>query len=433
MLPFHDSVYAGRPALSLPADTVTPMSQTMSSDAARRIALSAHGFARRRAVTPGPRQFVSVLNSLGVLQIDSVNVFERSHYLPVFARLGAYDKSALDALTLRTPTRVTEWWAHEATFLRTEDLPLWGWKMRMLRERDLSEESSWANAHASELDWVRSELAERGPSLAREIETDVGRTRGTWWDWSTVKQALEMLFRWGEVAVAGRTSTFERRYALAEQVLPEHVRTAEVSREDAVRELVRRAARATGIATASDLADYYRLPENVTTQAIRELQDAGELTHVHVDGWTRGSRALDAWMPKGQVRPRAIDAAALLSPFDPVVWSRQRAERLYDFRYRIEIYTPRHKRMYGYYVLPVLIGDRLAARVDLKSDRKAGVLRVHSAWAEPHAPADTVERLSQVLRAAARWQEHDSISVGSRGDLTNALAQTLSASRHETS
>ncbi|WP_166984251.1 winged helix-turn-helix domain-containing protein [Paramicrobacterium fandaimingii] len=408
------------------------MSQKITADAARRIALSAHGFARRRTATPGPRQFASVIDSLGALQIDSVNVFERSHYLPVFARLGAYDKSALDALTHRSPARVTEWWAHEATFLRTGDLPLWGWKMRMLRERDLADDSSWANAHAAELDWVRRELAARGPSLAREIETDVDRARGSWWDWSTVKHALEMLFRWGEVAIAGRTSTFERRYALAEQVLPDHVRATEISRDDAVRELVRRAARATGIATASDLSDYYRLPVEFTTQAIRELHDEGELTHVHVDGWTRGSRALDVWMPTGQVRPRAVSADALLSPFDPVVWSRPRAERLFDFRYRIEIYTPRHKRVYGYYVLPVLIGDRLAARVDLKSDRKAGVLRVQSAWAEPHAPADTVERLSQVVRAAAQWQEHDSISVGSRGDLSNAVAHTLGASRHET-
>ncbi|PFG31765.1 hypothetical protein ATJ78_2744 [Paramicrobacterium agarici] len=417
--------------MSVSADTVISMSQTISRDAARRIALAAQGFARPRRARPGTRTFTSMLESLGVLQIDSVNVFERSHYLPVFARLGPYDKSALDALTHRRPKRVTEWWAHEATFLRTDDLPLWAWKMRMLRERDLADEESWANAHKAELEWVRSELAARGPLYVRDIETDAERRRGPWWDWSAVKHALETLFRWGEVAVAGRSTTFERRYALAEQVLPDHVLGAEVPRDDAIRELVRRAARATGVATASDLADYYRLPSALTAQAIRELHEAGELTSVHVDGWRRGTRNLDAWMPAGQVRPRSVSADALLSPFDPVVWSRQRAERLFDFHYRIEIYTPRHKRVHGYYVLPVLIGDRLAARVDLKSDRQARVLRVQSAWAEPDAPADTVERLSQVLRAAAHWQEHDSITVGTRGDLSDALARTLTAPRHD--
>lgn len=418
-------------SLSEAADSVFEMSQTISPDAARRIALAAQGFARPRPARPGPRQFSRVLDSLGVLQIDSVNVFERSHYLPVFARLGAYDKSALDALTHSRPERVTEWWAHEATFLRTEDLPLWAWKMRALRERDLSERDSWAKAHTAELDWVRRELTARGPSLAREMETDVGRSRGTWWDWSTVKRALETLFRWGDVAIAGRTSTFERRYALAEHVIPSHIRATEIRREDAVRELVRRAALASGVATASDLADYYRLPVNATTQAVRELQDAGVLTRVHVNGWRASGRQLDAWMPAGQVRPRAVTADALLSPFDPVVWSRQRAERLFGFRYRIEIYTPRHKRVHGYYVLPVLIGDRLVARVDLKSDRQAHVLRVQSAWREPGAPPDTVERLSQVLRATALWQEHDSISVGSRGNAVDTLAQSLVAPRHE--
>lgn len=408
------------------------MSTTLSTDAARRIALAAQGFTRSQPPSPGTRHFGGLLDRLGILQIDSVNVFARSHYLPVFARLGSYSPGDLDALTHARPASVTEWWGHEATFMRTADLPLWRWKMARLQQRDLADEDSWANTHAGVIEWVRSELAERGPSVAQEIETDAERGRSGWWEWSEVKRALETLFRWGEVATAGRTSTFQRRYALAEQVVPREVRERDVSEGDAVRELVRRAAVRTGVATASDLADYHRLPTALTMTAIHELEEAGELNRVHVDGWRRGGRPLAAWMPSEQRVPRAVDAHAILSPFDPVVWTRDRAERLFDFHYRIEIYTPRHKRVHGYYVLPVLIGDQLVARVDLKNDRAAGVLRVQSAWKQANIGADTVERLTTLLRATAEWQGNEQISVGIRGDFSDAVADALGAPRHET-
>lgn len=407
------------------------MSQQISAPAARRIALAAQGFARPRPSRVGTRQLGLLLERLGVLQIDSVNVFERSHYLPVFARLGSFDKSALDALTLGGRGRMIEWWGHEATFMHRESLLLWRWKMRRLRDKDLSSPTSWAGENAGLLQWLRDELADKGPLVSSEIEHDANHSRAGWWEWSDVKRGLETLFRWGDVVSAGRTSSFERRYALPQHVLPAELLGLEIDADEAARTLVDHAASATGIASAADLADYYRLPRDMTRTAISELADAGRLLPVSVEGWTAGGRNMPAWMHVDARRPRQVDASALLSPFDPVVWSRARAERLFDFRYRIEIYTPRHKRVHGYYVLPVLIGDRLAARLDLKNDRQERVLRVQSAWLEPGAPADVVERIASLLQETAAWQGAEMISVGDRGELSSPLAAELRSARHE--
>lgn len=400
----------------------------MTVGQARRIALAAQGLgARRRSSddgtdrTPGVRQLTALVRRLGLLQIDSVNVFDRSHYLPVLARLGPYDKAHLDRLTLRPGARHVEYWAHMAAFIPVTDWPLMRWRMERYRDTYGAGRDDWVAANLSLLDWLRADLAANGPRAASEVEHEANTRRGNWWGWSDVKRGLEMLFFWGEVTSAGRKG-FERRYALAEHVIPAALRDQVVPQDDAVRELVRRSALAHGVGTLADLADYYRLPVALARAAAADLVDAGDLVPVRVEGWRD-----QAYLARDARRPRRVDAAALLSPFDPVVWFRPRAERLFDFHYRIEIYTPRHKRVYGYYTLPLLLGDAIAGRVDLKSDRQAGVLRVQSAWREPGAPADTAERLLPLLREAASWQGLDAIEVAGRGDLSPALAAVVAA------
>ena len=401
------------------------MTQTISAALARRVALAAQGIGRPRTDAVGTRQLNAVIDRLGLLQIDSVNVFERSHYLPVFARLGAFDKSLLDRLTFAPKAPHTEYWAHEAAFMRREDWPLFRWRMREYRERYGTAEDSWFQVNRSTVEWLRAELKANGPLAASEIEHDANVRKGPWWGWSDVKQALEFMFYFGEVAIAGRTR-FQRRYALADQVLAADVLNRDVDKPDAVRELVRRGARAHGIGTQKDIADYYRIKHPaVVRAAIRDLEGAGELIPVHVEGWGTRERPTPAWVHRDARMPRRIAADALLSPFDPVVWERARAERMFDFRYRIEIYTPAPKRVYGYYVLPVLQDDRIVGRVDLKSDRQAGMLRVQAAWAEPSADDDTAGRLAAVLHEAARWQGLDGVEVSRRGTLAAAIAAAV--------
>jgi uncharacterized protein YcaQ len=400
------------------------MTQTVSAALARRIALAAQGFGQRTTAAPGLRQVNALVNRLEVLQIDSVNVFERSHYLPVFSRLGAYDKATLDRLTAGPKARFTEYWAHEASFIPLDTWPLFRWRMQHFREHSARDADSWANANTVMLDWLRSELAANGPMAASAIEHDSNKRSGPWWGWSDVKTGLEVLFRWGEVVIAGRTR-FERVYAFPEQVFPAELLNRDVSRHDAHRELVRRSARAHGIGTVKDFADYFRLKAAPTLVAIRDLHDRGELLPVQVEGWGTREKPLAAWVHRDARRPRSMDAAAILSPFDPVAWQRDRALRLFDFHYRIEIYTPAPKRVYGYYVLPILIGDTIVGRVDLKNDRQAGVLRVQAAWAEVGAPAETASRLASVLRETASWQGLGEIVIAPRGNLAGALAAEL--------
>jgi uncharacterized protein YcaQ len=400
------------------------MAQTLSPALARRIALAAQGFGRPPGATPGIRQLDALVNRLGLLQIDSVNVFERSHYLPAFSRLGVYDKAQLDRLTSGREARFTEYWAHEASFLPLDAWPLFRWRMHAHRDLSARAPGDWSQANRPMLDWLLAELAENGPLRASAIEHDANKRRGPWWGWSDVKTGLETLFRWGDVVSAGR-ERFERVYGLPEQVFPAELRERQIGRHDAHRELVSRAARAHGIGTARDFADYFRLKSAATQTAIRELEDSGELIPVEVPGWARGGKAAAAWLHRDARLPRRMDAAAVLSPFDPVVWERARALRLFGFHYRIEIYTPEPQRVFGYYSLPVLLGDTIAGRVDLKNDRQAGVLRVQAAWAEEGAPADTAERLASVLRDAARWQGLGEIAVVQRGTLAAGLAAEL--------
>lgn len=407
------------------------MRETLSAAEARRVTLAAQGLARaEQPATPGTRHLQSVMRRLGVVQIDSVNVFARAHYVPLFSRLGPYDPAALDRLVFGRRGPYVEYLAHEASLIPITDWGLWRFRMDAMRA-SYGGDGSWFENNAATVEWVRGELAARGPVRPAEIETDAHRSaKGPWWDWSAVKRAVEHLWLFGEVAIAGRRG-FERRYALAADVIPAAVLANPVPRDDAVRELVRRAARSYGVATAADLADYYRLRDRPAVQAaIDDLTDAGELVPVRVAGWERGGRPIPAWLHREARVPRRTDGVALLSPFDPLVWYRERAERMFGFDYRIEIYTPAAKRRYGYYSLPVLVDDAIVARVDLKADRPAGVLRVQSVWWEPGCASATTERIAAELRAAARWQGLDEITVAGWGDAVDELALALGSERH---
>lgn len=411
------------------------MRDELSAAEARRIALTAQGLGhrgRREQSPPGTRQLNGALARMRTLQIDSVNVFARSHYMPLFSRLGPYDPALLDRLLFAPRPAYVESWAHVAAFIPASDWGLFQFRRDDLRAKYGSASDPWMSRHADILDWVRAELAARGPLRPAEIDHDAKTAgRGPWWDWDVIKEALERLFLFGEVAIAGRRG-FERRYALAEQVIPAEALANPVPRGDAIRELVRRAATAYGVATASDLADYWRIRDRrAVLAAIADLTDAGELRPVRVQGWTSAGRPARAWVHRDARLPRRVDATAILTPFDPLVWFRDRAARLFGFDYRIEIYTPAPRRVYGYYSLPVLVGDDLVGRVDLKADRASSRLLVQSAWWEHGAPAHAAESLADELRAAALWQGLEEISVGRRGDAADGVAAALGAPRHD--
>lgn len=400
------------------------MTDTISPQLARRIALAAQGFGRALPASPGTRQVAGVVDRLGLLQIDSVNVFERSHYMPAFSRVGAYDRSALDRLS-GPRGRLIEYWAHQAAFIPRELWPHFAFRRAEYRRKG-SDWGGWVAENRELATWLVSELAAKGPMRASEIEHDANERRGPWWGWSDVKRTLEWMFRTGEVVCVERRR-FERVYALPEQVLTPAELEPSVDAPRALRELVDRAAAALGIATAADLADYWRMKSAEVRPAIEALVDEGVLLPVTVPGWQTGSKPTPAWLHRDARRPRRVETTALLSPFDPVVWFRPRTERVFGFHYRIEIYTPEPDRVFGYYSLPVLVDDEIVGRVDLKSDRKAGVLRVQSAWHEPgRAPGAIAERLVPALRRAAAWQGLGDLAVVGRGDLSPALAAELS-------
>jgi len=392
---------------------------------ARRIALAAQGFAEPRPEgVVGTRQLRRLTERLAVIQIDSVNVVSRAHYLPAFSRLGSYPRAALDDLTARRHA-VFEYWAHEASFLPVRLQPHLRWRMAA------AEEHAWNNMVALQrerpdyvaevLDRVRAD----GPLKASDIDEPKPDRPGAMWNWHAGKLALEWLFFAGAITATHRTTSFEKVYDLTERVLPAEVlQIPTPDPADAVRELVRTAARALGVATERDLRDYFRLRPEATRAAITELADAGELRPVEVAGW-----GAPAWLDAEARRPRWIRARALLSPFDSLIWERPRVERIFDFRYRIEIYTPAAKRVHGYYVLPFLLGDQLVARVDLKADRKAGVLRVQAAYGEEDIERALVARaLADELRLMADWLELGDVAVVDRGDLAAELRRASGAS-----
>ena len=368
---------------------------------ARRLALAAQGFARPRpASEPDGWALRRVLAHVGLIQIDSVNVLVRAQYLPLFSRLGPYDRGLLDRAAWRAPRRLFEYWGHEASLLPVALHPLLRWRM------DRAADDAWGSMRRIQAQRpglvreVLAKVAERGPVAASALD-DGPRRAGPWWDRSEVKTALEWLF-WSGQVTAARRRNFERLYDLPERVLPRAVLAAPTPPvADAQRELVRIAARSLGIAAERDLRDYFRLPAADAKARVAELVEAGELLEVEVEGWGRTRGYLDA----AARIPGRIDAAALIGPFDSLLWERSRLRRLFGFDYRLEIYVPAPQRRHGYYVLPFLLGDRLVARVDLKADRAAGVLRTRALHLEPHAPAQAREALGAELDLIRAWLE----------------------------
>ncbi len=415
-----------------PANRTAPVAAArlprLSLPAARRIALAAQGFADPRPTgRPDVRHLRRVLRRIGLIQMDSVNVLQRAHYLPAYSRLGPYPTRLLDRAAHVAPRELFEYWGHEASLLPVELQPALRWRMAAAERNAWGGMRRLAAERPGFVRWVRDEVADRGPLTAREIQSDAPRGTENWgWNWSDVKTALEWLFWSGEVTSAARLPSFERRYDLTERVLPAHVvATATPAPEDAYRQLVRVAAGALGVATESDLRDYFRLPGAAARRAVAELVEAQELTAVQVSGW-RQSGYLD---PAAR-RPHRIQARTLVSPFDPLIWERSRAERLFGFTYRIEIYVPAPQRVYGYYVLPFLLDDQLVARIDLKADRSAGVLRIPAVWGEPDntvagGSARIVAELAEELRTVAQWLGLSCVGTPERGDLAPALASEL--------
>jgi uncharacterized protein YcaQ len=392
--------------------------QSLSRAQARRVALAAQGFLDKPHAAPTMATLTRTLRRTGVLQIDSVNVLQRAHYVPLFSRMGPYDTALLDRASGRAPRRLVEYWAHVAAFMPVDLWPHMQHRMLEFRDGGHPWMAGRDDALAASL---LAQLRERGRRTARDLDDGLPRRKQHWgWNWSEAKKTLEYLFLAGEIAVAGRNSQFERVFDLPERVIPRAVLEQPApSDEEAHRELVRRAAVSHGVATARDLRDYYRMPVAHVRPAIASLVEDGELVPVDVEGQSGYYLHRDARLP------RRVDARALLSPFDPLVWERARTEALFDFVYRIEIYVPEHKRVHGYYVLPFLLGDRIVGRVDLKADRRAGVLRVHAAYAEPHAPSDTAEALAAELRSLAHWLGLDDVAVADRGELSAGLRSAL--------
>lgn len=377
------------------------MTVSLSIADARRIALSAQGFGRARPAIPSKSHLRKVTDRLGLHQIDSVNILARAHYMPAFSRLGGYDRDWLDSAAWGRPRdrRLFEYWAHEASLLPLDLHPLLRWRM----DRADRGEAGWkglrifAGERRAEAMALLDRIHGEGPLAAADFEG--GRNRSGWWEWGAAKQMLEWLFWAGHVTTAARRGGFERLYDLPERVIPAAIMAQPTpSPHDARTALVERSARALGIATAAELRDYFRLQPDDARAGIDTLREQAVLIPVRIEG-----QAQTAYLHRDAATPRRIHAETLLSPFDPLIWERARTLRLFDFHYRIGIYTPADRRTHGYYDLPFLLGDRIVARADLKADRKAGRLLVQSCHLEPGAPSDTRDALNRELHRLADW------------------------------
>jgi uncharacterized protein YcaQ len=395
------------------------MATVLSTAQARRLALAAQGFNDPRPTgRVDRRHFRRVIDRMGLIQIDSVNVLVRSQELPLFARLGPHPRTLIDDAT--RDGELFEYWVHVASHAPVSLHPYLRWRMADHHHyRAIARLEQRRPGFLGEvLDRIRSD----GPVVAGDLDERVG-PKGAWWDWDDGKVALEALFQRGEVAAVRRPNDFARLYDLAERVIPTEVLAVPTPPEsDARKELLVLAARHHGVGTLEDLTDYHRQKNAPCKPLVRELVEEGRLLDASVEGWNR-----PALLHPDAVTPRRVEARALLTPFDPVVWNRDRAHRLFDFDYKIEIYVPKPKRRYGYYVLPFLLGDRLVGRVDLKADRARSVLLVPGVYAEPGVDTgSTAEALGVELRSMATWLGLEAgIEVGDRGDLAIPLRRSL--------
>ena len=394
---------------------------------ARRVAVAAQGFAEPKPRGPVTRAHLRrLISRIQVLQLDSVSVAVRAHYAPVFSRLGPYDRDVLDRAawnhSARSPRLFVEYWAHEAALMAVDDWPLLRWRMREYRHGRWGTEIVKKNPQLA--DDIVAAVAELGPSTAGQIEAHLGAeprgAKGPWWDRSDTKWVTEALFAAGVLTTATRVG-FARHYDLTENVLPPEVVAREVDDDESVRELTLRAATALGVGTEADIRDYFRLAAQQIKPAMAKLLADGELERVDVEGWTA-----PGYLRAGQIVPRRDRGTALLCPFDPLIWFRPRVERLFDFHYRIEIYTPAAKRQYGYYVWPFLLDGRLVGRVDLKAERARDALHVAGAFVEPgENGARVAAALAGELRTMASWLGLGDVSIGERGDLVADLGRVL--------
>ena len=392
--------------------------RTLSNNQARRIALAAQGFASAQPVGRiDRRHYRKVIANIGLLQLDSVNVLQRSHYLPMWSRLGPYPKASFDEYTARSG-EMFEYWGHVASLLPVELYPLLRWRMTGIEAGPRTQRIM--QDHPEYIDMVYDEIAAHGPLTVSDL-SDPGVRTGPWWGHGKGKIALDWLFSKGKIT-AYRNGNFERLYDLPERVIPaQHLNAPEVERLEAFRRLLLLSAHHHGVGTASDLADYYRLHLPTARQVLAELSASGELAEVEVEGWSR-----TAYLHPAARLPRRATGTALLSPFDSLIWERDRTERVFGFFYRIEIYVPEPERTYGYYVLPFLLDGELVARVDLKADRTDGKLLVRAAHIEPERePTRVATVLATELKAMGRWLDLDEVVVDKRGNLATVLRKAL--------
>jgi len=371
--------------------------------------------------TDKDKTVLEVVQRLGLLQIDSVNVFERAHYLPLFSRLGNYPKTELDDLTGGFHPTLIEYWAHEASIIPLENWPLYRWRMDAYRDRY---ENKWGMKAESKklVEQIHKQLKVNGPMSTNQFETEANGRKGSWWGWSDQKRALEYMFLVGELVSGGRNS-FKRLYALPEQVLPQHILDHRPDADEAKEQLMLQAATAFGVATYRDLCDWHRMKPINHKHVLQNLLDKGELEQVKIEGWLE-----PAYVAKG-VQLDKLDTegarTTILSPFDPVCWNRDRIERMWGFNYRIEIYTPEPKRVFGYYTLPILHDRKLVGRIDLKSDRKPGNLLAKASWHEAELKNSEVQQLAKAmtkhLETVQTWQGLNQTIIEPKGNLAELL------------
>ena len=389
------------------------MANSLSAKQAKLLALHACGLDTRQDKT-----VLDVITRFGMLQIDSVNVFERAHYMPLFSRLGSYGKKDLDSLTGGKNPTLIEYWAHQASFIKTEDFPLFDWRMQWYRDR-ASLAGSFEKENKKLVAWIKAELLANGPMTSSQFEHEENKRQGSWWGWSNVKRALERMIFQGELIAAGRQN-FSRIYALPEQVIPTKILNKSVDHIKAQEQLISNASRLMGVGTVKDIANVYCQNATEVKPILASLLEQGVIQEVTVENWKDKAFIHKDFIDFNfkEIKPTLT---TVLSPFDPLTWQRERALRIFNFDYRIEIYTPEPKRIYGYYSLPTLHKDNLVARIDLKSDRQNKTLLVQSAWYEKHLTPKEVETsakaISKHLVEVRKWQGLESIEAKAKGNL----------------